>query len=424
MTPMKKQIFFLVMITAVVVRAQENPLSLQQCYQLALKNHPLSAQNQLFEHSSQVQNEIYDNTNLPQLNFNGQATFQSAVTELPFSIPGMSPPDIPRDQYKLSLDASQVIYGGGTSGRQKLVEASNLLINKQGVEAELYRLRERISQVYFSILLTDQTSAILKVNRDDLEARLKKVESGIKNGSVLPLNTPILKAEIIKVEQKQIENNSQRLSVIAVLSVLTGTELPPNASFTEPQIVFDTGTYSNLRPEYKLFDLQEQRADALIKLTSTRDNPRFYAFGNLGYGRPGLNMFKEDAALYYIVGAKLSWNIWNWKQTKREIEMLDLSKSMLENQKKAFDLNTKASANQYLAEIEKLKELLKTDETLITYRVEITKAMASQLENGIITATEYVTEYNAEIQSRLTKSLHLLQLLQAKTGYLAVTGRL
>lgn len=404
--------------------AQEPALTLQQCYRLALQNHPLSAQNRLLEQSSQIQQKIWDEDNLPQLNMNGQATYQSAVTALPVKIPGISIPTISKDQYKVTLDANQVIYGGGTNQNQKIVEQSNLAINKQGTESDLYKIREQVNLVYFNILLTNYTLDILKISKEELEARLKNIESGVANGAVLPVNSTVLKAEIITVEQKSIEAASQKSAFIALMSVLTGSVIPDNATFTEPEILVDPDHYSDMRPEYKLFDLQQQKMDAMKNLAWTKRNPRVYAFGNLGYGRPGLNMFKEDADLFYIVGAKVTWNFWNWHQTNQELQILDLNKQIIENQKKAFDLNTRASIQQFLSDITKTSDLLKTDEAIIALRVEITANASSQLENGVITATEYLTDYNAEIQARLSKSLHRVQLMQAKAGYQATTGNL
>jgi outer membrane protein TolC len=422
---MKKfSIITLLIISAIRLFGQEPSISLQQCYMQALKNYPLSSQKALYEKNSQLQIKNYEVLNLPQINLNGQATYQSAVTELPISLPNVSIPEIKRDQFKVSLDASQVIYGGGTTEQQKVVENTTLAINQQSIEADLYKLKERINQVYFSILLCNNTKEILKVSREEVEARLKKVDAGVKNGAVLPFNATILKAELLKIEQKQIETASQKQSLVSMLSVLTGTTIAENAIFTEPNVDIQLSSYQNLRPEYKLFDLQKQKVDAMKNLTLTKNNPRVFAFGNLGYGRPGLNMFKEEADLFYIVGAKVSWNFWNWHQTKREMQILDINSEILENQKKTYDLNTRASMQQYLSDISKTGELLKTDEEIISLRKEITMAASSQMDNGIITATEYLTEYNAEVQTRLSKSLHEIQLLQAKAAYQATIGGL
>ena len=422
---MKKLTLFVLFVFLVrVTYGQEKNYTLEQCYRLALQNHPLSSQNALFEKSSQLQDKIYDENNLPQFNLNGQATYQSAVTELPIKVPGITVPEIPKDQYKVTLDASQVIYGGGTVESQKLLEKSSLEISKKGTEAELYRLRERISQVYFSVLLANYTLEVLKINKEELESRLLKVESGVRNGTLMPYNASVLQAEVLKVQQKLIESNSQKASFIKVLAVLTGNDIPADATFAEPAFTLDQAQYSNMRPEYSLFSLQQQKVAALKNLQATRMNPRVLAFADAGYGRPGLNMFKTTADLFYIVGAKVSWNFWNWHQTSQEMQLLDISSQVIENQKKTFDLNTRASIQQYITDISKTEALLKTDEQIINLQVEITAATSSQLDNGTITATDYLTQYNAEIQSRLLKNLHQVQWLQAKAGYLAATGNL
>jgi outer membrane protein TolC len=79
---------------------------------------------------------------------------------------------------------------------------------------------------------------------------------------------------------------------------------------------------------------------------------------------------------------------------------------------------------QYLAEVVKAEELLKSDDEIIDLRRSITLSAASQLENGTITATDYITEQLAEEQALLTRNLHKMQLLQSKALYKAATGGL
>ena len=47
----------------------------------------------------------------------------------------------------------------------------------------------------------------------------------------------------------------------------------------------------------------------------------------------------------------------------------------------------------------------------------------AQLEQGVITAADYIREVNAEDQARLSKILHQLQLLQAQLNYQTITGK-
>jgi outer membrane protein TolC len=124
------------------------------------------------------------------------------------------------------------------------------------------------------------------------------------------------------------------------------------------------------------------------------------------------------------VGAKVTWNFWDWHQTNREKQILDLNSSIIENQKNAYDMANKAQVQQYLADVRKAEELIKSDEEIITLQKSITFSAASQLEHGTLTAADYVTQQLAEEQALLTRNLHKMQLLQSKALYKAATGGL
>ena len=60
----------------------------------------------------------------------------------------------------------------------------------------------------------------------------------------------------------------------------------------------------------------------------------------------------------------------------------------------------------------KLKSAIENDKTLIEIREKIRKVAENQLENGIITAVEYLSEFNNENVARQTLNLHQVQLAQ------------
>jgi outer membrane protein TolC len=234
----------------------------------------------------------------------------------------------------------------------------------------------------------------------------------------------IMQAEILKAGQRLVEVKTQKKALINTMVVLTGLSINENTSFVEPFQQVDLTVYTNLRPEFGVFGLMQQKLEATKKLTISKDMPRVYGFGTAGYGNPGYNIFKEGSAFFYTVGAKVTWNFWNWNQSSREKQILDLNTKIIENQKNAYDLANKAQVQQYLAEVVKAEELLKSDDEILDLRRSITLSAASQLENGTITATDYITEQLAEEQALLTRNLHKMQLLQSKALYKAATGGL
>jgi len=57
-------------------------------------------------------------------------------------------------------------------------------------------------------------------------------------------------------------------------------------------------------------------------------------------------------------------------------------------------------------------------------RAGIAKTYASRLANGVITATEYITELNAATAALLDLKIHQIQLVKAKYDYMAAAGKL
>ena len=409
---------------ATITIAQKQTVSLDDCLAAAMKTHPLSLQNGNFQQSSALQQQNNDNGKLPQLNINGQATYQNEVIELPYKVPGMAAPEIPKAQYKVSLDANQLIYGGGFIDAQNSVEDYSRQINQLNNEAELYKMRERINQLYFNILLADLNVGVVNNTISDLDSRLTKVKALMKEGAMLPSAADVLQAEILKARQRLLEITSQKRSLINSMQVLTGIALTEEAIFIEPAINVDLSVYTNLRPEFGVFGLMQQKLEATKKLSVSKDLPKIFGFGTAGYGNPGYNIFKEGSAFFYTIGAKATWNFWNWNQTNREKQIIDLNSKIIENQKNAYDLSNKAVVQQYLSDVIKAEDLIKSDSEIIKLRKSITLSASAQLENGTITATDFVTEQLAEEQALLAQNLHKMQLLQSKALYKAATGGL
>jgi outer membrane protein TolC len=182
--------------------------------------------------------------------------------------------------------------------------------------------------------------------------------------------------------------------------------------------------FENKRPEYQLFDLQQQRVGTLKSMVITKWNPKIFAYGQAGYGRPGLNMLNDDFSPWWIVGAKLTWNFWNWNQNRNERQILDIQSDIIRTQKKTFDKNLRISAEKDISEILRLSEVVQQDEEIIALREKITKTSSSQLDNGIITSSEYISRLNEEVMAKIAWELHRIQLVKAKQSYLFTLGKL
>ncbi len=420
----KKIIITLLLILPAWLQAQDAAVTLGYCLQKARENHPVAEQSEFLSASSALKLKNLNRNYLPELNVNGDIHYQSDVTAVPVKIEQFAPEPLDKDWYKLTLDVSQVIYDGSLTKRSKEVEVLDNQIGLQNTEIEVYRVKERVTSAYFSILTLQENRSLLELYRSTLESRLNEVESAVRNGAALASNADILRAEILKTGQRIDETEIAIESSYKILSLLVGEEIATGTplDMSAPDIPALPGAGARL--EYGLFSLQEQKTVSMKKVSSSKLMPKFIAYGQAGYGRPGLDMLKNEFDDFYIVGAKLSWNIWNWNKTRNERTILDLNRNIIASNRDAFSQNVSIELERRRAEIVRYDKLIEKDEQIAALRKQVAETYASRLRNGVITSTEYITELNAEAEALLNLKIHKVQLVRARYEYLAAAGKL
>ncbi|MBI9037721.1 MAG: TolC family protein [Bacteroidales bacterium] len=404
----------------------QNPqaLSLENCRAEAVKNYPLTKQLELYSSSSDLELVNIKKNYLPNIEINGQASYQSEVTEIPINMPGVKIPSLSKDWYKITMNVNQMIFDANLTKTQKEINQADLLINKQNVEIELYKLKERVNSVFFSIILLKEKSKLLDVFKDEIQEKLSNVRSGVNNGVLLSSEENVLKAELLKIEQQVTEVETSLSSLVKVLSQLTSIDISINTELLLPKIQITPDLLFNNRLEYRLLDLHKQKIQSLKEIVNINTRPKIFGFGQLGYGRPGLNMLSDNFDTYYIIGAKLSWSPWDWKKSENQNKILDIQSDIIESQKETYDKNFSISLETAMAEIVKFKKLIQKDQEIIDLRKQISKTASARFDNGVISSTDLITELNTETQAKLNLQTHILQLIQAKINVLAIIGEL
>lgn len=398
-------------------------LSLAEAYDLSQKNYPAVKQKDLVKQTASISIENLQKGFLPQFSVTGQATYQSDVTKVPVSLPGFAIDPPAKDQYRLVAEVSQLVYDGGLTKEQKALQQLNAVVEDQKVEVELYKLKERINQVYLSILFLEEQLKQVELVKTDIQTGIKRVEAQVQNGVAFRSNLNMLKAELLKTEQRAIEVRSSRKGLVDVLSLFTGQVLAENVHLEKPASIVSAVTTEIDRPELKLYNEQEKFIGQQERLINAKNLPRASLFAQGGYGRPGLNMLLNEFDLYYVGGIRFNWSLGGLYTKKKEKEQVAINKKMIEVQKETFLLNTNSQLKQQKAEIDKLRQLLDSDIQIVELRRTVTDAAKAQLENGVITANDYLKEINAEDQARQLKITHEVQLLQAQINYQTILGK-
>jgi len=417
---MKNKIITLILLINISFSFAQQ-ITLNDCFKQAKKNYPLLIQQEIWQKSFSETNALMNKNWLPQVDFNAQATTQSDVTKVPIKMPNLSIPESDKEQYKATFDVKQLIWDGGSINKERSVKKVENSIEQQKISIDILKLKERISQVYFRILLIDENINILKLQTDDITTRLKSVQAAIDNGVVIKSNADRLKVEILKLKQRLSELQNDRETSINTLNLIIGSKLEKDAILISPQIK-PIAINLNKRPEMELFELQKQQFLARSKTVTIKNVPRLSAFAQGGYGKPGLNMFDPEFQFFYIAGLRLNWTLWNWNSGKNEKNIYSLATQIIDKQKDIFTLNTKIQIEQQQAEITKYETLLKTDNDIIELQTSIKKSATSQFDNGTLSANDYLNELNAENMAKLNLKLHKIQLIMAKVNLQLIIG--
>lgn len=375
---------------------------------------------------------------LPQLTLRGEAFYQSEVAEIPVRIEGTELPRPPKDRYSAALDAEQLLYDGGLLSRRQAAERARLDVERTSLAAELFPLRAEVNAAFFRALLLQEREAENAVLLEDLEARLALLRSQVEAGTGLPGDTAAVLAEVLRAEQRADEIAADRRAALAVLGELTGRPTSDADVLALPELSGavarttvggdvpvqerDAPGVLGARPEYARFAAERARLESEKAVVEASARPRVVAFGQAGYGRPGLSQFTSEFHEYWLAGVRLSWTPWRWGTTGREREVLDLQQRIVDTEEAAFTDRLRREVQDELRTMEHLQTALASDERIIALREQVEGQAQAQLEERAITAADYV-DIRSDLQdARVAFQRHRVELAQAQAQYLTTLG--
>lgn len=410
----KKIISFTLIMMATAIQAQ----TLEECQLAAEKNYPIIKQYDLISQTTQLTVQNIQKGWLPQIAVAAQATYQSDVASWPESMKatfqqfGINIKGLSKDQYKIGIDLQQTIYDGGTINSMRSIARQEEKVQKAQVETNLYQVRKRVNEMYFSLLLLNEQ---IKLN-DDVKALLlsseKKLASMLKGGTIATSDFENIRAERLSVEQQNESLKSQQQMLQHLLSTFCGIKV----SNVQKPAPFETTISMNKRPEMQLFDNQLKLSSIKEKALNTQVRPKLGIFAQGFYGYPGFNMFEDMMnrkwSLNGIVGIKLSWNIGALYSLKNDKAKLRLHREMTENAREIFLFNNQLEEIQQNENIKRYHTMKQTDDEIIMLRTNIRKAAESKLSHGIIDIHNLLQEINNENAAKIQQTIHDIEMLK------------
>jgi len=411
---MKKNLLLLLFFTSILSFGQVT-LSLDSCIQMAKRNYPLIKQNNLIEESGKNMEKADAKNWLPKLSFISKASYQTEVVEFL----GVS---FPHDSYLAALDLEQTLFDGGQIHQQKTLDKLNSETDLLKNEVELYKLIDRIDQLYSSILLTRESINTLSIYKEDINNKKTVLSASVINGMSLQSNLDELEAEELKTEQSLIEATENNKALYQSLGMFINKTIDDNTLLAMEPIMSTSKGDEITRPELKLFDSQKAMLEARYKLSNKMVLPKIAVSGEGAYGRPGPNFLNQDIRFFGQAAISLKWNIGGLYFHSTEKQNYTINAQMVDVQKEVFEFNLNTTLLTQTAQINSLKDILEKDKLILEKRKSIKETAATQLANGSITSTDYLIQSNAEMQAVLNQKVHEIKLMNAISNYNSTKG--
>jgi len=410
------------------VKGQES-ITLSQCYEWARNNYPQIRQFGLIEQAEQYNLSNAGRGWLPQISVNAKATYQNEVTKLPFDtenissiLPGFDMPTLSKDQYQIAGEISQTIWDGGLIHSARNLTRAEAEANREQLESDLYTLNDRVNQLYFGSLLQDELIRQNTILQKELQINIDRIKAMIENGVANQSDRESMEVELLNARQNEIELKASRKAYRQMLSVLTGVSLSEDAILVAPLLPGSSFSGGINRPELRAFDARVALMEAQNKQITADLMPRFGAFIQGGYGRPGLNMLEDSFNPFYVAGVRMSWNLGKLYTIKNDRRKVETNRKNVEVQRETFLFNLQLQLLQQNTEIRKITDLMHSDDEIIRLRNSIKKAAEVKLENGVISVTDLIREINAEDMAKQQGVTHKIQHLMAVYNYLYSTN--
>lgn len=404
---MSKGIFIALFFVYITGYAQNDTVSFNQLLQGLVQNYKLKDNALNADSVFKFRNKINNTAYFPQVNLVSQATYQSDVTQLPISIPHVAIPTLDKDQYKVALEANQIIYDGSLTKIRNKRDAISSQIDAVQSKLNLSVQKDMLNKWVYLYLINSKTKEQLAEQRNVLSKKQIDVQNLINGGIATPADLDVLKVEILKIDQQMDALEIACQNILVNIEVLTAMEIKSKSVGYEHENVIISDTIK--RDELTLYEKRKNMSNISAELASRSRLPQLYAFGQAGYGKPGLNMLSNEFNSYYLVGVKMVLNVYDWGKSSKEKKIAEINQKSISNERDLFLQNINVQSNEILSYVKKEDKWIEKDHEIIQLRENILKSTNAKLSNGTAKMTDYLNDLNAKTQALIDLEKHKIE---------------
>lgn len=412
---MRKHIFIIAILFPGILLAQSS-VTLEECTALARANYPLIKQHDLLTKSAEYNISNANKAHLPQLSVTLIGGY--IINGLPTAtLPGVPTEEPSKVQAIGLVQLSQTIWDGGATKSVKNITEASTAAEKAYVDVQLFNIRDRVTQLYFGILLVDEQLKVLDVSEKNLKLNHDRLRLSNENGLGYRVEVDEVEAELLKVDQRRIEFRFTRTAYLEMLSHFIGKPLSQEVVLQRPEVSDGVLTGVNNRPEMIWYSNRTRVAETQAAMDKVSLMPKIGILGAGVFISPGMRLATSKITDLAILGVSASWSTSGLYRNSNNKQLSQLQLQRINTERQTFEFNQSLELKQYGAEVAKQRAILQNDDKIVELKTRIHNSQQLKFDNGLCSAAELISSINNEQDARSNQRLHEIQLLKSLYAY-------
>ncbi len=416
-----KRVLFL--LFAVLPVFGQQPLTLREAVERALRQNPGIQAMQQREQAAGYRMQAARSGYLPQVNFQemvqrgnnpvfvfGTLLTQRQFSERNFAINSLNRPDFVNN-FQSMLTVDQVVFNAGRT--RNVVKEAGIVreIEVQRTRAEEIALMQRVAGAYLGAKLGEQALAAAEESVRSATADLERAESFRREGMNTDADVLSIRVYLASVRQEAIERKTQLDIARAALNVATGEAEDAEFQLVTPLVETAYEAQALAESQQAAVSRRPELMQALRGVDAARLGektaksaywPEVFVRGVFETDRQ--EVLNKGGANWFF-GGGLRWNVFNGMRTQAQVGESKHQVAAAEADQRQATAGVRFEVRQAWLQWNSVKERLSVASVTVAEAEESLRITRDRYENGLATVTDLLRTESA--------------LLGAKTNYLA-----
>ena len=434
-------LFFAGMITGALIvsgtlnaQTQIKKLQLSEAIQLAEANNKTLKESGL---NSSIASEKYKQSSamfMPQVDLSYSALFtdnplnafgfnlqQGIVTAADFDPSKLNNPSLTKD-FGSKIEVMQPLINPDLFYQRKAAKKGKEIAELQKMRTSEY-VAFQVKQTYMELALAYDAKEVIGRALATSAEGLKRAQSFYDEGLIQ--RTDLLDAQIfnskLETDLSQATNSIQDIS--DRLSLVMGTETGIQYTIDKVTETAEADfSYNDLRTDFVAMNKAIEAQTMMKQASKMNFLPKLNAFGSYQYNDSKFAQFDKGS---YLVGIKLSWNIFNGMRDKRSINISNYEIQRLNSQLSQQKDEAKVELMKSTRALETLTKETVNNQLMVEQAREALRILQDRYSEGLVSTTDLLRSQTqlAQTELALTQSVFKKNVTKAYIELLTETNR-